>query len=194
MKLILLLLIAVLLLPGMVSSSTSGYFSDVEISSGNSLTAAELVTVTLLDDGFEGTPWDANWDGNGVANWVIDNKSHSGQYAALCKKNNNGYLTSDGLDTSQAAIIIVSFWFRPHSVETGDMLVQLYNGNIYDTRYDLANYPTFQDNTWCYFSEEITDPQYFNSAFRLRFDGSGLVDGGETYSIDDVLIAIKRWP
>ena len=73
------------------------------------------------------------------------------------------------------------------------MYLQLYNGDTYDTWCDLADYATFQNNTWCYFEEVITQSQYLKADFRLRFDSSGLADNGEYYRLDDVLIEMKDW-
>ena len=195
MKKVLFLLLVLILLLAVVSHGTFAYFSDTETLIDNSLTAAELVPVTLLGDGFEGDPWDVNWDDNGTTNWVQnDGQKHGGSYAALCDRDNNGYLTSDDLDASGTESIIISFWFNGKSLEVGDMVIQLYNGSTYETWYDLTDYPTYKNNVWCLFSEEITDPQYFISNFRLRFDGAGLVDKNEECNIDDVLVTVKQWP
>ena len=191
--LILLAGLAVILLAGGTGVTRSA-FTDTEQSIDNTLTMSTGI-VTLLNDGFEGTPWDANWDGNGATSWIQDaSKPHTGSYDAYCDKDNNGYLTSDDLDASAASSITVSFWFNTKGIEAGDILVQLYNGGTYNTWYDITNYPTYVNNAWCYFSEVITDPQYFISSFRLRFDGSGLVDKNEECNIDDVLITItEQW-
>ena len=194
MWLILLAGLAVTLLAGSFEVARSS-FVDTEQSTNNTLAVAAPVTQTLLNDGFEGTPWDANWDGNGTTIWIRDaSKPNSGSYSALCDKDNNGYLTSDDLNTLAAVSITVSFWFKPKGIETGDMLVQLYNGSTYNTWYDIVNHPSYQNNTWSYFSEKITASQYFISNFRLRFDSSGLIQPGEDFRLDDVLITIDRWP
>ncbi len=192
--LILLAGMAVVLLAASIGVTTSA-FTDTEQSTDNFLMVAAPVTMALLDDGFEGTPWDVNWDGNGTTAWVrTASKPHSGSYAALSDKDNNGYLASDDLNASAAVSITVSFWFKPKGIETGDMLVQLYNGSTYNAWYDIVNYPSYQNNTWSYFSEKITASQYFIPNFRLRFDSSGLVQPGEDFRLDDVLITINRWP
>ncbi len=193
MKLILMLLTAITLLLSLIKA-TSAYFNDPEGSSSNRLVAAEQVTTTLLSDGFEGNPWTANWNGNGATTWLQKKGAgHSGTYAAECKKNSSGYLTSDDLNASTATVIKVSFWFKPSSLVAGDMLVQIYNGSTYNTWYDLTNYRTFHNGTWCYCSENIIDPQYFKANFVLRFNGSGLTGGGTTFDLDDVLIQRKSW-
>jgi len=85
----------------------------------------------------------------------------------------------------------VSFWFRTKSIEAGDVIVQVYNGSTYNTLYDLTDYPTYVNNSWCQFSEEITDPQYFTTNFRIRFDSSALLDKNEHGKIDDVLLKME---
>ena len=195
MKKILFLLTTVLLLLGIISTSTAAYFNDGELSNANRLTAAEQVTVTLINDGFETTPWTANWDGNGSTNWMRKSGAgHTGSYSAECKRGNNGSLTSDNINTSAATMIKISFWFKPRSLAAGDMLVQLYNGSSYNTWYDITNYPGYQDNAWNYFSQNITGSQYFKSNFRLRFNGSGLTGRTQDFLLDDVLIQRKNWP
>ena len=105
----------------------------------------------------------------------------------------NPFLVTDyKLDASGVSSITVSFWFRPHDIETDDVLFQLYNGSTYDTLYDLADYPNSQNDAWCYFTEEITDSQYFTSDFRLRFDGSELAGNKKDCLIDDVRFTMVR--
>jgi len=149
---------------------------------------------TLLDDGFEGTPWDANWDGNGTTTWTQDSaKPHTGTYnARISNKSTPGYLTSDDLDTFAAENITVSFWFNLKGLEAGDCVLQIYNGSTWITWYDLINYPTYVNNVWCQFSGTITDSQYFISNFRVRFDSSVLGDSTEEANIDDVLVKTNQ--
>ena len=144
---------------------------------------------TLLDDGFEGDPWDANWDDNGVTDWYQKStKVHSGLWSARADKGKHGLLTTDDLDASGASSITVSFWYYPKNLVTGDVILYLYDGSAYDTWYDLADHSSYVDSTWCYFSETITDSQYFTSNFRLRFDSPGIDKTNETLDLDDVLI------
>jgi len=143
---------------------------------------------TLLNDGFEGTPWDANWDGNGVTNWTRSTTKYSGSYSAGYASGQT-YLTSDDLNTFAAENITVSFWFNIKLLNKGPLYIQTYNGTAYNNWYNLVTYPGVVKNTWCYFSQTITDSQYFISNFRIRFDGSGLTT--DCY-IDDVLIAINQ--
>ncbi|GAH75779.1 unnamed protein product, partial [marine sediment metagenome] len=55
--------------------------------------------------------------------------------------------------------------------------------------YDLINYPTYANNVWCQFNEEIIASQYFKGNFKIRFDASALGGSTEEANIDDVLIS-----
>ncbi|MFC2073183.1 hypothetical protein ACFLUU_10935, partial [Chloroflexota bacterium] len=147
--------------------------------------------LTLIDDGFEGSTWNANWDGNGTTAWTRDSAlSHTDSYSAKAGSG-GGSLTSDDLDASTAYNLAVAFWFYPKGLETGDVIVEIYDGSTYNTLYDLRSYPTHTNLSWCYFSETITDSQYFISNFRIRFSTS-LVGAQESINIDDVLIKTNQ--
>jgi len=96
---------------------------------------ATPVGITHLDDDFEGTPFDANWDSNGTTTWQLDNNIfHSGLNSVKVKNKTAGSLTSDDLDaTSAFDNILVEFWFYPKEVVSGDVIVEIYNGSAYNT-------------------------------------------------------------
>jgi fibronectin type 3 domain-containing protein len=155
----------------------SGYSSEAN---------ATAAGITLLNDGFEGSPWDLYWDGNFTTDWQLSSAG-SGYSGTYCADHANGdtYLTSDDLDASGAANITVSFWFKIKTLNKGPLNVQIYNGSSWTTWYNLTSTPGYTKNTWGYFSQTITDSQFFISNFSLRFDGSGL--STDSY-IDDVLV------
>ena len=184
--LILILIIVSVMLIVVNTGITTSYFTDAELSTDNTLNIR--LSVTLLDDGFDSTPWDDKWDENGTTTWVQDSANpHSAPYNAQSDNKNKGFLTSDNLDTFAAENITVTFWFNLTKLDAGDIVVQIYNGTTYIFWHDLTAYLTYIDQTWCQFSEVITDPQYLIPAFRLRFDTSA-IGGGEDANIDDVLI------
>jgi len=187
-RMIKVLLIAIIVIGLLVGSSlltTGAYFTDTEESTDNALVIATETTMTLLDDGFELEPWDVNWDGNGTTDWRHVNwTTHSGSWAVKCQSGYT-YLTTDNLDASGGTSITISFWFNIKDLNKGPLYVQIYNGTSYNTLHNLFTYPGAVKNTYCYYSETITDSQYFCTDFRLRFDGSG--SRTDTY-IDDVLI------
>ncbi|MFC1946898.1 fibronectin type III domain-containing protein, partial [Chloroflexota bacterium] len=140
---------------------------------------------TSIDDGFENSPWDFNWDENGVTDWTQNiGQSHSGSYSAI-HSSGDTYLISDDIDNSASGGINVSFWFRIKQLNKGPIYVQLYNGTSYNNWYDLVSYPGVVKNTWIQFSHTITDAEYFRSDFRIRFDGSSLTTDA---FIDDVIV------
>jgi len=186
-------LLSLVLVAGLASSGATAYFSDGAQNPNNTLATTVWGNTILLSDGFEGEPWDANWDGNGITLWERnDTKVHSGLWAACATKSKNGNVTTDDLDALSATKIYVSFWYRAENLEAADLLVQLYNGTTYNTWYDITNHSSYQANTWCHFTEAIIDSQYYKSNFRLRFDAQGFEETGETFYLDDVLITMDQ--
>ncbi len=168
--------------------------------SGNSNEAsATPVSLPLLDDGFDFPTWDGNWDGNGTTPWTQDTTpARTGTYSATSDKSNPGLLTSDDLNTSGAASITVSFWYYSKGIDAGDILVKVSNDGIaWNTPWtlltggDLTTHSGFANNTWVFFSETIAAPYINVASFSLRFDSTGLADGGEAINIDDVLIVVN---
>ncbi len=190
-KLLFLGLLTVVVL-GLTLRGTFGYFNDSEVSAGSTFTAWD--PVSILADGFEGSPWDVNWDDNGASSWEPSGKKvHSGQWSAYfkgAKPADTARLTSDDLDTSGARGVTISFWFRPDLKKSDRLLVQAYNGTSYVTLYDLAEYPTYRKGRWGYFSLTLTDPQFLRSNFRLRFDASGVTNKKSKFYLDDVLVEV----
>ena len=140
---------------------------------------------TLLDDGFEGWPWDGNW--NDISNnWNDDNYPvHGGSTSAWAYDGREGDLISDNLDASDASAIHVDFWFMKDDIEPGEFVVYYYNGNNYVQIDDLDD--NGYDDHWIHFTATITDSQYFVSNFRIRFDAN-INDWRENVWVDDVLI------
>jgi len=139
---------------------------------------------TLLDDGFEDFIWDDNWNAL-PSNWREDNYPVNGGFASAWAANYyEGYFTSDGLDASGASAIYVDFWFRKDDTDFSDFTLYYYDGTNYDIIDELDN--NGSDDNWLYYSEKITDSQYFVSNFRIRFDAT--LGWGENVWVDDVLI------
>ncbi|MFC1899862.1 fibronectin type III domain-containing protein, partial [Chloroflexota bacterium] len=195
--LIILLAIVSLMALATYTGVTKSFFVDDEPSTDDTLTL--FIPQIVLDDSFEGTPWDNNWDGNGTTTWIQDTTSpHTGTNRAfISDAQTAGYLTSDDLDGAGTDIIFVSFWFNPKQLEAGDLLVEVYNGSTWGTPTnfgDLTLYPTYANNVWCQFNEQITDSQYFVGNFRIRFNASLLGGATEQGAIDDVQISTYNYP
>ena len=188
---------------GLTNNTTYYYVvTAVDLSSQESGNSNEVsatpdgTPVILLSDGFEDVPWDNLWDDNGTTTWEQSTANiYSGTNSAYTGRNLSGYLTTDNLTTSSAYEMTVSFWFNGKGLETGDVLVQRYNGTDYITWYDITAYPAYANNTWVQFSEVIEvidDSQYFKADFRLRFDSSAAIQANDRFYLDDVLITIKE--
>ncbi|MFC2040659.1 hypothetical protein ACFLTW_05815 [Chloroflexota bacterium] len=142
-----------------------------------------------MDDGFEDSPWDGNWDGNGATSWTADT-IHGGTYSAKSAKATADLLTSDDLDASTADDITISFWFYGRALDAGDVTIEIWNGSTWDTWFDLTAYSGYANATWTNFSEVITDSQYFISDWKVRINAT--TAGNESINIDDVLIQTNQ--
>jgi peptidoglycan/xylan/chitin deacetylase (PgdA/CDA1 family) len=141
--------------------------------------------IDLLDDGFEDTVWDANWNDNGVTEWTQDDSyTHTGSYSALAGATSGGYLISDDLDTSDAAAVYVDFWLRIKNTDPGDCTLSYYNGTTYDEIADLGDLGGY--NVWLHYTDVITDSTYSIPDFKIRFDAA--FTAGENIWVDDVVI------
>lgn len=179
--LILILVIVSAMLIVVNTGITTSYFTDGEQSTDDTLN----IMWGLLNDGFEGTPWDLYWDGNGTTDWQ-PGAGYGGSTYSAEHASGDTYLTSDDMDASGPGTITVSFWFKIKLLNKGPLWVQIYDGVInYDNWVDLVSYAGGVKNTWIPFSQTITDPLYFISNFSIRFDGSTLTTNA---FIDDVLI------
>jgi len=181
--LIILLVIVTTMSLATYTGVTNSFFVDDEQSTDDSL-GIQWGLINLIDS-FDGTPWDANWDGNGTTDWTQSTTAYSAPNSAG-HASGGTYLTSDNMDASDTTSIDVTFWFNIKLLNKGPLYVQIYNGSSYDNLYgDLVSYPGVVKNTWIQFSQNITGSQYFISNFSIRFDGSTLTTDA---FIDDVLI------
>jgi hypothetical protein len=145
-------------------------------------TEAQLTTVILLDDGFEGGDWDGNWDTN---SWYGSTYNHDGSYSAAALNGKEGTFTSDPMDASDAASITVDFWFMKMATDSADYTLYFYDGSSYVLIDELddngGDYPT-----WLHYTYTTTNSRYFTSGFRIRLDAT--LGSGEQAWLDDVLI------
>jgi fibronectin type 3 domain-containing protein len=144
---------------------------------------------TLLNDGFEGSPWDGNWNDNFTTDWAVSYSGggYNSTYAASCS-NGDTYLVSDDLDTSGADNITISLWFNLKALNKGPLNVQIYNGTDYVTVQNLTA-AAASKNTWYQYTTTITASQYMRSDFRVRLDGSGFSADGR---VDDVVVSVNQ--
>jgi peptidoglycan/xylan/chitin deacetylase (PgdA/CDA1 family) len=141
----------------------------------------------LLEDGFEGTVWDANWSGTWDSNDIV---VHSGYWSASANKDNDGTFASIDLDTTDAEAVCVDFWFRKDDTGTeDDFLLYYYDGTEYDLIADLDTLGG--DDVWLHYTDIITDSQYFNPNFQILFDAISLTTV-ENVWVDDVSVIVQE--
>ncbi|MBO3755275.1 MAG: hypothetical protein FGF53_10455, partial [Candidatus Brockarchaeota archaeon] len=164
-------------------SVTASWPGDGDYEASSSSSVSFNVVTVLLSDGFEGTPWNANWDST-ASSWVrASDYRHGGSYSA---KSGNGYeggFYSDPINTSGATSIIIRFWYRLDDTEDSDLVLSYFNGANW---INIAYLGGGNENTWLEYTQTITDPQYFKTNFRIRFYSN--LDWGENIWIDDVLV------
>lgn len=138
----------------------------------------------LLQDGFEGAVWDADWESS--HNWLKDTTNYAnGTSSAWANQDNNGYFTCDALDASDAAVIHIRFWFMKDNTDAAkDLFLYYYNGTNYNLIDDLDTLGG--DDVWLCYTDTITDSNYFVSNFRIRFEATP--ETGENVWIDDILV------
>jgi type II secretory pathway pseudopilin PulG len=144
--------------------------------------------VILLQDDFE-TDF-SSWTDGGTTDWDLTTSQYvSYNHSAHCGNTQND-LISDDLDTSGYSSIRIEFWYRDDDIDSGEALLQLYDGTTYDNYADLGN---DSEDTWHKYDVTINnsggDAQYFINNFRIKFEGTSL-DNGENLWIDDVTVTV----
>lgn len=181
---------------GTMNNGTTYYWRIDEKSAGGTTTGTvwnftTIPLVTLLQDGFE-TDFN-NWTDGGITNWdMVTNQKHAGSYSARASSNTDD-LISDNMNTSGRSSIRIEFWYRDSGIDDDDdVYLQLYNGSIYDNKFELGN--TTPEDAWYKYDVTIynsgSDAQYFRTDFRIKFEGTN-IDGGENLWIDDVNITAQ---
>ncbi|MHC5182808.1 MAG: CotH kinase family protein, partial [Planctomycetota bacterium] len=149
-------------------------------------TLAPLAGIEVLSDGFEGTPWDENWDAS-PHSWIqASDEFIDGAYSAKLSSQTASTFTTDPLDAVGASAVNVRFWIMKDDTDvTEDIELQYYNGSTYNTIADLDLLGA--DDEWLVYTERITDSQYFVSDFQVRIVGSA--ERNEAVWLDKVEIS-----
>jgi len=144
--------------------------------------------VVIFDDGFEGSPFDVNWNDNGATSWVVNTSYvHSGSNSARARGNTSeGLITTDDIDASGASSLEVDFWFRNSGADDDEVMLYYFNGSDYIFIADI--FDLGDPSVWVHYTETITDPQFFNSNFRIQVNAD-MNSTSEYMRLDDVLVA-----
>jgi hypothetical protein len=152
-------------------------------------TGGGLGNITLVNgESFEGSWPPAGWTETYYWNKETD-KQYDGTYSADYDggSSSTSRLTTFDLDTSDADAIYVDFWYNDGGCESGEFRLQYYDGDNWDTIYDLGS--TNSHNQWFHYQHKITESQYLHSEFKIRFYARG------THESDDAnidLVTVKK--
>jgi hypothetical protein len=124
-----------------------------------------ISNVTLINgESFE--TWPSSWGATG--SWSRTSTEHySGSYSAGFTGPGSGDLATPSLDCSNANAIYVDFWYKDTGCESGELMLQYYDGSHWDT-YPIRDLGATTSTQWIHYREKITDSQYFISNFQFR--------------------------
>jgi uncharacterized protein (UPF0333 family) len=150
-------------------------------------TSIGAVNRTLISqESFEGSWLPSGWTESPWSNWNKESdRAYSGTYSADFDGSGSGDLTTCDLNCLDATAIYVDFWYRDESCETGEFVLQYYDGTTWDTIADLGS--TTSENQWLHYQQKITDSQYFKSTFKIRWSSVG-IDLNEHAYVDYVTV------
>ena len=136
-----------------------------------------------FSDSFEGSL--SNWNDNGYTYWdIVSGTYHDGSHSVRANYYNQGYLTSDNIDLSDALAADLDFWFRKEGTEYEDITLYFYDGFSYNLIAELDGLGG--DYTWIHYSAPIDVGTYGISNFRIRFHAT--LGYGETVYIDELVL------
>jgi hypothetical protein len=152
------------------SAPDSIYDTLTEVNTGGGLS-----NVTLINsESFEGGTWPpTGWSATG-GYWSRTNSQHyDGSYSAGFAGGSGraGYLATSSVDCSDANAIYVDFWYKDTGCESGELLLQFYDGAQWVTT-PIRDLGATTSTAWIHQQVKITDNLYFKSNFRARIYAS----------------------
>ena len=150
---------------------------------------APSTTILINYESFEGSFPPTDWDENPPGNrWAAETaQAFDGIYSADFDGQANGRsgeLLSPVFDTSDASNITLDFWYQDSNLDTGEFLLEFWDGANWDLIMDLSNDP---EDVWNNYRQSFTDPQYFIVDFQIRWSAVD-VEGGESAYFDYVYL------
>jgi hypothetical protein len=136
-----------------------------------------------FSDSFEGDL--SKWNDNGYTYWdIVGYMYHDGSHSVMADNYNDGYLTSDNIDLSDATEADFDFWFNKWGTQYEDITLYFYDGFSYNLIAELDGLGG--DYNWIHYSAPIDLGTYGISNFRIRFDAT--LGYGETVWIDELVL------
>ena len=126
------------------------------------------------------------WNDFGTTAWdLVTDRFHDGSRSVKASNNNEGYLTSDNIDLSNATSATLDFWFNKDDTEGQDFTLYFYDGNNWNLISELDTLGG--DDVWLHYNQvSIAIPSYGVSNFRIRFDAT--LGIGENVWVDQLTV------
>jgi len=147
----------------------------------------------ISGESFEGSWPPAGWAETPFPNrWNKENdQAYDGSYSADfdgLNKWSSGNIVTLSMDCSNADAIYVEFWYRDEGCDNNEFVLEYYDGSSWDTIADLGS--TTSEYQWIYYTEKVTDPQYFISDFQVRWAALGIENNEHAY-VDLVTVVME---
>ena len=190
-------------------TTTTGTTTTSSVTTTTSTSTSYTQTYSSLIANFDNpNDWDDGFDYWGNPPWrKATDQYHSGSASVTCDWQDDGYFSSDPIDTSQANEIHISFWYMVRNTDSQNDLRLYYSGSSDASPSSLTNWKQVpapnsaigrpaSDMTWYYISFTISrnaDASAFSSTFRFRFNSvlnyrsGGIV---EQVWVDDINISL----
>ena len=198
----------------MVDGASAGYgqsYTFTNVIADHTITVTFSTGSTLINTGYDGTPWDNNWMAGGNPPWrAAPGEGVSGSTAAKSDSlvGDSGPFTSNAINTQGATTIRITFMYKVQNTNSPNDLKIEYcatnsatlpnlNPGSSDFLPVIANIgQTTPSNTWTVGSVTFTsaaNPNAFRSHFYFRFESTLSTHGGlvESAWIDNVVITIS---
>ena len=142
------------------------------------------VSRTIFRDSFEVDF--SKWTDGGATNWLRDTtQAYNGSYSAHAADGNEGALTSDNIDLSDAISATLDFWYMDDDADAGgDFELYFYDGATYNLIADLAG---GTEDVWQHWDNvSINLSTYRISNFRIMYSASPDFLAEENMWVDEV--------
>lgn len=140
--------------------------------------------VIVFSDDFEGDL--SKWNDNGGTDWdLVTDRVHNGSISVWAGKEDDGYLTSDNIDLSDATEAHLDFWINKYDTDSTDITLYFYDSSSYNLITELDGLGG--DDVWLnYDGVSIDIGTYGISNFRISFDAT--LGNQESAWIDELVL------
>lgn len=150
------------------------------------VSGADVNTTLINVESFEGVWPPVGWAETG--NWNQESlRANTGTNSADFDGQGGGAsgdLDTVAVDCSGTSAIYIDFYYYDENMDLGELLFYMWDGASWDLISDLTQ---DAEDVWNHYQLKVTDAQYFDATFKIRWSAVGL-GGPEHGYIDDVTI------